>query len=58
MAKKLNNNTPYALSPEQAARTVGPGLSFEASEAYKLLRTNLAFSFPESGKSHFVNLPK
>ena len=56
MAKKVKNNTPYALSPEQAAKTVGPGLSFEASEAYKLLRTNLAFSFPESGKSKVIGI--
>lgn len=56
MAKKEKNNTPYALSPEQAAKTVGPGLSFEAAEAYKLLRTNLAFSFPESGESKVIGI--
>lgn len=56
MAKKIKNNMPYALSPEQDAKTIGPGLSFEAAEAYKLLRTNLAFSFPESGESKVIGI--
>lgn len=56
MAHKKRNNAACALSPEQAARTVGPGLSFEAAEAYKLLRTNLEFSFPESGNSKVIGI--
>ena len=56
MAKKTKNNMPYALSPEQDAKTIGSGLSFEAAEAYKLLRTNLAFSFPESGESKVIGI--
>lgn len=35
------------LSPEQREKTIGPNLSFAATEAYKLLRTNLSFSFPD-----------
>lgn len=56
MDKKKTNSAPNALTPEQAAKTVGPGLSFEAAEAYKLLRTNLAFSFPESGESKVIGI--
>ena len=56
MAKKNITKTPYALSPEEVAKTVGPGLNFEASEAYKLLRTNLAFSLPELGKSKVIGI--
>ena len=44
MDKKKTNNVPSTLTPEQAEKTVGKGLNFEAAEAYKLLRTNLAFS--------------
>lgn len=34
----------------------GPGLNFAASEAYKLLRTNIMFSFPEEGKCHILGV--
>lgn len=34
----------------------GPGLNFAASEAYKLLRTNIIFSFPEEGKCHILGV--
>ena len=30
----------------------GPNLNFAATEAYKLLRTNIMFSFSETGKGH------
>lgn len=56
MDKKKTNSAPNALTPEQAAKTVGKGLNFEAAEAYKLLRTNLAFSFPESGESKVIGI--
>ena len=35
------------LTPEETRKTLGPNLSFAASEAYKLLRTNLTFSLPD-----------
>lgn len=35
---------------------VGDKLNFAAAEAYKLLRTNLIFSFPEEGKGHVVGI--
>lgn len=34
----------------------GPGLNFAAAEAYKLLRTNLMFSFSNEGKCHVVGI--
>lgn len=56
MAKRKISNAPYTLSPEETAKTVGSGLSFEGSEAYKLLRTNLAFSLPESGRCKVIGI--
>lgn len=35
------------ISQESLRKTIGDNLSFGAAEAYKLLRTNLEFSFPE-----------
>ena len=55
MARK-KANAPYTLSPEDAAKTVGKGLSFGAAEAYKLLRANLAFSLPDNGKSKVIGV--
>ena len=34
----------------------GPGLNFAAAEAYKLLRTNIMFSFPDEGKCHVLGV--
>ena len=34
----------------------GPGLNFAAAEAYKLLRTNLMFSFSDEQKCHIVGV--
>ena len=34
----------------------GPGLNFAAAEAYKLLRTNIMFSFPDEGKCHILGV--
>lgn len=44
---KQNSRGFRPLSAEQRKKTIGPSLSFAASEAYKLLRTNLSFSFPD-----------
>lgn len=47
MAKPTNKNSDSRrLTAEDAAKTIGKGLSFGAAEAYKLLRTNLTFSLP------------
>lgn len=54
--KRKAINAPYALTPEEAAKTLGQGLSFDAAEAYKLLRTNLAFSVPDSGGSKVIGV--
>ena len=34
----------------------GPNLNFAATEAYKLLRTNIMFSFSDTGKGHVVGI--
>lgn len=34
----------------------GPNLNFAATEAYKLLRTNIMFSFPEEGNGHVIGV--
>ena len=34
----------------------GPNMSFAATEAYKLLRTNLMFSFADEGRGHVVGV--
>lgn len=34
----------------------GPNMSFAASEAYKLLRTNLKFSFSDEGRGHVIGI--
>lgn len=43
-----NNNTAVnkKISVEEARKTIGDNLNFAATEAYKLLRTNLEFSLP------------
>ncbi|MBR2929891.1 MAG: CpsD/CapB family tyrosine-protein kinase [Clostridia bacterium] len=45
--KKVESSTDVLLYKE---------LSFEASEAYKLLRTNLSFSLPEEGKCRIIGI--
>ena len=53
MAKKKKNRPQEVWN----YRTMfGPGLNFAASEAYKLLRTNIMFSFPEEGRCHIVGV--
>ena len=34
----------------------GPNLNFAATEAYKLLRTNIMFSFSDEGRGHVVGV--
>ena len=47
----------YATSMLQAKRAViGPNISFAASEAYKLLRTKLQFSFADENDCHVIGL--
>lgn len=38
------------------AKMIGPGINFAVSEAYKLLRTNLLFSFSGEKKCHVVGV--
>lgn len=47
----------YATSTVQAKRgLLGPNISFAASEAYKLLRTKLQFSFADESDCHVIGL--
>lgn len=55
MAKKKDNSSASDLSVEQKSM-IGPHLNFAASEAYKLLRTNLLFSFPAEEKCHVIGI--
>ena len=55
MAKKKDNTPDSTLSVEQKSM-IGPHLNFAASEAYKLLRTNLLFSFPAEEKCHVIGI--
>ncbi len=44
--KKEENDR--SLRPEEEKKTIGEGLNFETSEAFRLLRTNLLFALPFS----------
>ena len=47
----------YTVDMQQAKRrTIGPNISFAASEAYKLLRTKLQFSFADENDCHIIGL--
>ena len=52
-----NKKGKYAVATQQAKRAVmGPNISFAASEAYKLLRTKLQFSFADENDCHIIGL--
>lgn len=47
----------YAVTTQQTRyNLVGPNISFAASEAYKLLRTKLQFSFADENDCHIIGL--
>ena len=47
----------HAAGVQQAKRgIIGPNISFSASEAYKLLRTKLQFSFADENDCHIIGL--
>jgi capsular exopolysaccharide synthesis family protein len=47
----------YATGVQQTKRGImGPNISFAASEAYKLLRTKLQFSFADENDCHIIGL--
>lgn len=51
-SKKKGNSTAHYEQKE----IIGENLSFAASEAYKLLRTNLMFALPEDGKCRVIGV--
>lgn len=57
MAWKLFSRKPKHAAEKWNYRTMfGPNMNFAASEAYKLLRTNVMFSFSDEGECHVVGL--
>ena len=44
------------LTPEQSRKLLGENLSFAAAEAYKVLRTNLEFSLPETEECKIIGV--
>ena len=54
--KKKGAYEAAAKQPEQKHAIVGPDISFTASEAYKLLRTKLQFSFADENDCHVIGL--
>lgn len=53
MSKKQNKNAPRYIEENQL---IGSQLSFAASEAYKLLRTNLMFSLPSENECRVIGV--
>lgn len=51
-AKKGN----YATAAPSGSEVIGPNISFAASEAYKLLRTKLQFSFADENNSRVIGV--
>ena len=58
MANNTKKTSNVALLDAQAERKnmIGSGLNFAAAEAYKLLRTNLMFSFSTAEKSRVIGM--
>lgn len=56
MAKNVSYTADNAEAHISRNNMIGPNLSFAATEAYKLLRTNLLFSFPEEGEGHVIGI--
>lgn len=58
MANK-NKKTPNSAAAMAAAERqymIGPGMNFAAAEAYKLLRTNVMFSFSDTKQAHVLGI--
>ena len=54
---KRSKKGKYATTTQQNKRAImGPNISFAASEAYKLLRTKLQFSFADENDCHIIGL--
>lgn len=57
MAWKLFSRKPKHAAEKWNYRTMfGPNMNFAATEAYKLLRTNIMFSFSDEGECHVVGV--
>ena len=58
MAKKEKMTAASAASRIMMERRnmIGPKMNFATAEAYKLLRTNVLFSFPDANESHVIGI--
>lgn len=57
MAWKLFGRKPKSRAEVWNYKTMfGPNMSFATTEAYKLLRTNLMFSFSDEGRGHVIGV--
>ena len=54
--KKKGAYEAASKNPEQKTALMGPNISFAASEAYKLLRTKIQFSFADENNCHVIGL--
>ena len=54
--RKVNTNKVTASYKKEKANLIGAGMNFAASEAYKLLRTNLMFSFSETDHCKIIGM--
>jgi len=54
--RKIKRINREKMSAEESRKVIGENLSFAASEAYKLLRANLDFSLPDSGKCKVIGV--
>ncbi len=53
--KKAGNSTAKQTTVERQSM-IGPNMNFAASEAYKILRTNVMFSFPNANEGHILGV--
>lgn len=53
---RSRNGKYAAVKPEPGQAIMGPGISFAASEAYKLLRTKLQFSFTDENNCRVIGV--
>ena len=58
MAKKKAKNTLLSAAEAKIERQtlIGPNMNFASAEAYKLLRTNLMFSFSGAASNHIIGI--
>ena len=56
MRNRNKNTVSAAAGRKNNTHLIGGGMNFAASEAYKLLRTNLMFSFSETDRCNIIGM--